>query len=36
MKENAILIRQLDVLKVYVDFDDPNGIEKAVNARSTL
>ena len=33
MKENAILIRQLDVLKVYVDFDDPNGIEKAVNAR---
>ena len=33
MKENAILIRQIDVLKVFVDFDDPNGIEKVVGAR---
>ena len=32
MKENAILIRQLDVLKIHVDFSDINNIYEAVNA----
>ena len=32
MKENAILIRQLDVLKVYVDFSSDEGIKTAINA----
>lgn len=32
MKENAILIRQLDVLKIHVDFSDMNSIYEAVGA----
>ena len=32
MKENAILIRPLDVLKVYVDFSSDAGIKSMINA----
>ena len=31
MKENAILIRQLDVLKVYVDFSNPDAIHEVLH-----
>ena len=32
MKENAIIIRQLDVIKTYVDFSDIDNIYQAINA----
>ena len=32
MKENAVLIRQQDVIKTYVDFSDPKGISNAIDA----
>ena len=32
MKENAIIIRQLDVIKTYVDFSDFDNINEAINA----
>ena len=33
MKENAILVRQLDIIKVYVDFSDFNNIYKVLNVK---
>ena len=32
MKENAIIIRQLDVIKIHIDFSDIDNIARAINA----